>query len=56
MQAHILGFPSIGKHRELKYALESFWQNKLSADSLAEISTELKNAIGRFSRTLVLTM
>ena len=43
MQTHILGFPSIGTQRELKQALESFWQNKLSAESLAKIGiTSLK--------------
>ncbi|MDR2574026.1 MAG: 5-methyltetrahydropteroyltriglutamate--homocysteine S-methyltransferase [Desulfovibrio sp.] len=42
MLTHILGFPSIGKQRELKQALESFWQNKLSAESLLEISAKLK--------------
>jgi 5-methyltetrahydropteroyltriglutamate--homocysteine methyltransferase len=42
MRTHILGFPSIGKRRELKQALESFWQGKLSADSLLETGTELK--------------
>lgn len=42
MQTHILGFPSIGKQRELKQALESFWKGNLSAESLLETSTELK--------------
>jgi 5-methyltetrahydropteroyltriglutamate--homocysteine methyltransferase len=42
MQTHILGFPYIGKQRELKLALESFWKGDLSADSLAATCTELK--------------
>lgn len=42
MQTHILGFPSIGKRRELKQALESFWKGTLSADSLLETSKDLK--------------
>lgn len=42
MQTHILGFPSIGKHRELKRALESFWKGDISAETLLETSTELK--------------
>lgn len=42
MQTHILGFPSIGKRRELKLALESFWKGTLSAEALLETSTELK--------------
>ena len=42
MQTHILVFPSIGKKRELKQALESFWRGNLSAESLLETSNELK--------------
>lgn len=42
MQTHILGFPSIGKKRELKQALESFWKGSLSAEALLETSNDLK--------------
>ncbi|MDR2800400.1 MAG: 5-methyltetrahydropteroyltriglutamate--homocysteine S-methyltransferase [Desulfovibrio sp.] len=42
MQTHILGFPSIGKQRELKQALESFWKGNLSAQALTETCAELK--------------
>lgn len=42
MRTHILGFPSIGKHRELKQTLESFWKGGITADSLLETSTDLK--------------
>lgn len=42
MKTHILGFPSIGKHRELKTALESFWKGTLSAEGLSDTCTELK--------------
>ena len=42
MQTHILGFPAIGKKRELKQALESFWKGDLSAASLLETGNELK--------------
>jgi 5-methyltetrahydropteroyltriglutamate--homocysteine methyltransferase len=42
MQTHILGFPSIGKQRELKQALESFWKGDLSAETLHETCTKLK--------------
>jgi 5-methyltetrahydropteroyltriglutamate--homocysteine methyltransferase len=42
MQTHILGFPSVGKRRELKQALESFWKGGLSAESLFDTCTELK--------------
>ena len=42
MQTHILGFPSVGKQRELKQALESFWNGNLSVDALHATCTELK--------------
>ncbi|MDR2152591.1 MAG: 5-methyltetrahydropteroyltriglutamate--homocysteine S-methyltransferase [Helicobacteraceae bacterium] len=42
MKTHILGFPSIGKFRELKQALESFWKGELSEEALFEKSVELK--------------
>lgn len=42
MKTHILGFPSIGKHRELKTALESFWKGTLSVEGLFDTCTELK--------------
>ncbi len=29
-----LGYPRIGKSREVKKALESFWRNKITAESL----------------------
>jgi 5-methyltetrahydropteroyltriglutamate--homocysteine methyltransferase len=32
--AHTLGFPRIGAHRELKFALESFWRNDTSESEL----------------------
>jgi 5-methyltetrahydropteroyltriglutamate--homocysteine methyltransferase len=42
MLTHVLGFPSIGKKRELKRALESFWKGAISGESLAETCGELK--------------
>jgi len=42
LKTHILGFPSIGKHRELKTALESFWKGTLSVEGLFDTCTELK--------------
>jgi 5-methyltetrahydropteroyltriglutamate--homocysteine methyltransferase len=50
MQTHILGFPSIGKKRELKQALESFWQSKLSAEALIAKSTGLKTRHWRIQK------
>ncbi len=34
--AHILGFPRIGAHRELKFALESFWRGDIDESALCE--------------------
>lgn len=42
MRTHILGFPSIGKQRELKQVLEAFWKGDLAAEALAETCTALK--------------
>ena len=42
MLTHILGFPGVGKQRELKQALESFWDGNLSASALFETCAALK--------------
>jgi len=39
---HNLGFPRIGKKRELKIALESYWQGKSSQTELLETAAELR--------------
>lgn len=39
---HNLGFPRIGKHRELKFALEEYWQGKTSPRSLNTTASELR--------------
>lgn len=39
---HNLGFPRIGKKRELKIALESYWQGKSSQTDLLETAAELR--------------
>ncbi|MDR1685486.1 MAG: 5-methyltetrahydropteroyltriglutamate--homocysteine S-methyltransferase [Desulfovibrio sp.] len=50
MQTHILGFPSIGKQREQKQALESFWDGVLSVDALSATCTELKKRHWRIQK------
>src|SRR5690625_3402921 len=40
---HNLGFPRIGKHRELKFAVEKYWRNELSANELFATGKELRN-------------
>lgn len=42
MQTHILGFPSMGKRRELKQALEAFWKGAIPSESLLATATQLK--------------
>lgn len=39
---HNLGFPRIGKHRELKFALEKYWSNAISQDELLQTATTLR--------------
>ncbi len=40
----ILGFPRIGKNRELKKALESFWNGKCSQQDLESVAKNLRSA------------
>jgi len=40
--AHNLGFPRIGRDRELKKALEAYWQNKISVDELQQVGKSLR--------------
>lgn len=37
-----LGYPRIGKHRELKFALEKYWAGKLQAQELLAIAAQLR--------------
>ncbi len=39
---HNLGFPRIGKKRELKFALEKYWQGNCSQQALEETAAELR--------------
>ena len=38
----IPGYPRIGKHRELKRALEGYWSGKKSATELTAVADELR--------------
>ncbi|MCC4214047.1 5-methyltetrahydropteroyltriglutamate--homocysteine S-methyltransferase [Leeuwenhoekiella parthenopeia] len=42
MQTHILGYPRIGSHRELKKACEQYWSGKISLDELHQTGAELR--------------
>ncbi len=39
---HNLGFPRIGKQRELKFALEKYWKNMISQNTLMETAFTLR--------------
>lgn len=39
---HILGYPRIGLYRELKYALEKYWNGKINIDTLLKIGRMLR--------------
>lgn len=40
--AHILGFPRIGAHRELKFAMEAFWKGESDEAALRETGRQLR--------------
>ncbi|KAF9623079.1 hypothetical protein IFM89_036233, partial [Coptis chinensis] len=44
MASHI-GYPRMGTKRELKFALESFWDGKSSAEDLQKVSADLRSSI-----------
>jgi 5-methyltetrahydropteroyltriglutamate--homocysteine methyltransferase len=39
---HTLGFPRMGEHRELKFALEKFWKGDITAAQLEQTGRELR--------------
>ncbi|KAG0477109.1 hypothetical protein HPP92_013490 [Vanilla planifolia] len=45
MASHIAGYPRMGPKRELKFALESFWDGKSSAEDLQKVAAELRSSI-----------
>ncbi|KAG0478778.1 hypothetical protein HPP92_013497 [Vanilla planifolia] len=45
MASHIVGYPRMGPKRELKFALESFWDGKSSAEDLQKVAAELRSSI-----------
>ncbi|KAK8943152.1 5-methyltetrahydropteroyltriglutamate--homocysteine methyltransferase [Platanthera zijinensis] len=45
MASHIVGYPRVGPKRELKFALESFWDGKSSAEDLQKVSADLRTSI-----------
>ncbi|KAH7675250.1 Cobalamin-independent methionine synthase protein [Dioscorea alata] len=45
MASHIVGYPRIGPKRELKFAQESFWDGKSSAEDLQKVAADLRASI-----------
>ncbi|KAH6798947.1 Cobalamin-independent synthase family protein [Perilla frutescens var. frutescens] len=45
MASHIVGYPRMGPKRELKFALESFWDGKSGAEDLEKVSADLRASI-----------
>ncbi len=42
IQSHNLGFPRIGKKRELKFALEAYWRDEISAAALEKVGENIR--------------
>ncbi|XP_021720619.1 5-methyltetrahydropteroyltriglutamate--homocysteine methyltransferase-like [Chenopodium quinoa] len=45
MASHIVGYPRMGPKRELKFALESFWDGKINAEELQNVARSLRTSI-----------
>ncbi|CAM6036119.1 unnamed protein product [Sphagnum compactum] len=45
MASHVVGYPRMGPKRELKFALESFWEGKTSAADLEAVAKDLRASI-----------
>ncbi|HIF9084319.1 TPA: 5-methyltetrahydropteroyltriglutamate--homocysteine S-methyltransferase [Photobacterium damselae] len=41
-KTHILGFPRIGKKRELKFALEKYWRQEISQFELLDVGSKIR--------------
>ncbi len=53
---HILGFPRIGEHRELKFALERYWRGEIDAAALENTAAELRKRHWQLQRDAGLSM
>ncbi len=42
IKIHNLGFPRLGEHRELKFAMERYWRGEIGQDELQRIAAELR--------------
>ena len=50
IKTNVLGFPRIGRNRELKKAEESYWNGKSSIEQLLEVARAIRLEIGRYNR------
>ncbi|MGN0835669.1 MAG: 5-methyltetrahydropteroyltriglutamate--homocysteine S-methyltransferase [Candidatus Spyradosoma sp.] len=48
----VIGFPCIGKNRELKFALEKFWDGKISEDGLYAAARQVRERMWRAQKSL----
>ncbi len=44
IKTHNLGFPRIGSHRQLKFALESYWRGNINENDLQQLGQTLRQA------------
>ncbi|XP_031488564.1 5-methyltetrahydropteroyltriglutamate--homocysteine methyltransferase 2-like isoform X2 [Nymphaea colorata] len=44
MASHLVGYPRIGPKRELKFALESFWDGKGNAEDLQKVAKDIRSS------------
>ncbi|XP_004228469.1 5-methyltetrahydropteroyltriglutamate--homocysteine methyltransferase [Solanum lycopersicum] len=45
MASHVVGYPRMGPKRELKFALESFWDGKSNSEDLEKVAADLRLSI-----------
>ncbi len=50
METHVLGFPRIGAHRELKHALDAYWRDEIPEEDLIRIGTQLRRRHWRIQK------
>jgi 5-methyltetrahydropteroyltriglutamate--homocysteine methyltransferase len=53
--ASLLGYPRIGRHRELKKAVEAYWAGKIDAAALDAAAKDIQLTIARRLQELGLT-
>ena len=42
METKIVGFPRIGKNRELKFAIEKYWKGEINCEELEKVASDLR--------------